>query len=164
MSADQKSNDTPRPAGGQKVYGDPNGVVIATYNDYQQAQAAVDLLSDKKFDVSAVEIVGHDLRSVEDVQGRMTKGRAAGLGAASGAWFGLLLGILFSLFVPGILWLWMILGAVVLGAIWGALFGFLGHAATGGRRDFTSVKTFKAARYDLVVSRGLAVEATRLIS
>lgn len=139
------------------------GVSIAEYPDYASAQAAVDLLSDAKFDVSAVQIVGHGLQSVEDVRGRMTKGRAAGYGAGSGAWFGLLLGLLLGLFLPNPLWLNFILGGVVLGALWGAIFGFFGHLATGGRRDFTSIKAIEASRYEILVTRGLAAEASRIL-
>lgn len=140
------------------------GVIVGTYDDYLGAQSAVDLLSDAKFDVSAVQIVGHGLHSVEDVRGRMTKGRAALYGAGSGAWFGLLIGLLLGLFLPNPLWLNLIFGAIVLGAVWGTIFGFFGHLATGGRRDFTSIKAIEATRYDVVVSAGLADEARRLLA
>lgn len=142
----------------------PAGVVIASFDDYIAAQSAVDLLSDKKFDVSAVRIVGHDLNLVEQVSGRMTKGRAALYGAGSGAWFGLLLGILLGIFLPNPVWLSVLLIGLALGAIWGAVFGFFGHLATGGRRDFTSLRSLQAKRYDLVVSSGLVEEAQKLLA
>lgn len=138
-------------------------VLLAKYDDYAAVQAVVDMLSDKGFDVSALDIVGHGLHSVESVKGRMTKGKAAGLGAAGGAWWGLLLGILFTIFVP-VGWLMTLLIAIVLGALWGALFGFLGHSATGGKRDFTSVKTLESTSYDLMVKRSHADEAKRIIA
>lgn len=140
------------------------GVVVASFDDYLPAQSAVDLLSDKKFDVSAVQIVGKGLRSVEQVQGRMTKGRAALYGVASGAWFGLLLGLLLGIFLPGAVWLSVMLTGLALGALWGAIFGFFGHLASGGRRDFTSVQSLKAQQYDVVVARSLADEAARLLA
>jgi hypothetical protein len=37
---------------------------------------------------------------------------------------------------------------LLIGAAWGAIFGFVGHWATHGRRDFTSVSTLAAERYD----------------
>lgn len=140
------------------------GVVIGSYDDYLAAQSAVDLLSDKKFDVSAVQIVGHGLHSVEQVTGRMTKGRATLYGAGTGAWFGLLLGLLIGIFMPNPVWFSVILAGLILGAIWGAIFGFFGHLTTGGRRDFSSVRAVEANRYDLVVVRSLADEARRLLT
>ena len=61
---------------------------MASYDDYALAQRAVDQLSDDGFPVEHLDIVGSDLRLVERVTGRLTKGRAAAAGAASGAWFG----------------------------------------------------------------------------
>ena len=46
-----------------------------------------------------VSTVGEDVRLVERVLGRWTIARAAGTGALSGAWFGLLIGLLFAIFV-----------------------------------------------------------------
>lgn len=119
--------------------------------DYAEAQRLVDYLSDGGFPVEHLRIVGTGMRSVEQVTGRQTKGRAAGRGAAGGAWYGLLIGFMFSLFVPGG-WLIMIITAVILGAIGGALIGFVSHSATGGRRDFTSVRGLEAARYEVEVA------------
>lgn len=141
----------------------PIGAVVGSYDSYLAAQAAVDMLSDRKFDVSAVQVVGHDLHSVEDVKGRMTKGKAALAGAGSGAWFGLLLGLLIGIFAPLILWSALLWG-LILGAIWGALFGFISHLASGGRRDFVSAKAIVAGRYDLVVENGLAGQARQLLT
>lgn len=145
------------------TYPTPAGIAVASFATYAEAQAAVDLLSDRKFDVSTVSVIGTDLRSVEDVKGRMTKGRAALTGAGSGAWFGLLLGLLMGIFVPGLLWTGLLWG-LVLGAAWGAIFGFVGHLATGGRRDFVSAKTIVAGRYDVLVDPGMADEARTLIA
>ncbi|GAB95919.1 hypothetical protein BJY21_002467 [Kineosphaera limosa] len=140
-----------------------NVVIITTYPTYEQAQRAVDRLSDEKFDVAAVKIVGQGLRSVEQVTGRMTKGRAALYGMGSGAWFGLFIGLLFGLFLPAAGWLSMILTAVLIGGVWGAIFGFFGHLATGGQRDFTSVRSLRAEFYELKVRSDLAADAARLL-
>src|ERR1700709_189392 len=74
------------------------GVQVGSYGDYQQAQRAVDFLSDEKFPVENVTIIGSDLRQVERVTGRLSWGRAIGAGAASGAWFGLFVGLLLGIF------------------------------------------------------------------
>jgi hypothetical protein len=50
---------------------------VASYDSYEQAQAAVDRLSDEQFPVENLDIVGSGLHSVERVTGRLTKARAA---------------------------------------------------------------------------------------
>jgi len=137
---------------------------LATYEKYEQAQSAVDLLSDEGFPVEAVSIVGHDIRTVENVTGRLTKGKAALRAMGGGAWFGLLLGVLFGLFSPGEAWLGILLLAVGLGALWGALFGFVGHAAQRGQRDFASVRTMEAGRYEVLVRGELAAQAHQVLA
>jgi hypothetical protein len=127
---------------------------VASYTSYESAQAAVDRLSDDGFPVEHLDIVGSDLRLVERVTGRLTKGRAATAGMASGAWFGLMIGLVIGLFTTGANWLGVVLGGIVIGAIWGGLFGYAGHAATRGRRDFSSTKTLVAMKYDVIARNG----------
>src|SRR5581483_3814324 len=128
---------------------------VISYDEYAAAQRAVDRLSDDGFPVEYLDIIGSDLRLVERVTGRMTKARAAAAGAASGAWFGLLIGFLLGLFTAGS-WLGLLLVGAVIGSAWGGLFGFLGHAATRGTRDFASARTLVALRYDIVAREGYA--------
>jgi hypothetical protein len=132
---------------------------VTSYDDYAAAQQAVDRLSDDGFPVEHLDIIGSDLRLVERVTGRLTKGRAAAAGAASGAWIGLLVGLLLGMFTSGS-WLALLVVGAVLGTGWGALFGFMGHAATRGTRDFASARTLVAMRYDLVARDGY-VDAAR---
>jgi ABC-type dipeptide/oligopeptide/nickel transport system permease subunit len=111
-------------------------VTIAAYPDYAAAQRAVDYLSDNGFPVSHAAIIGTDLRLVEQVLGRMTVGRAALAGAGSGAWFGLFIGLLFA----------------------------IAHAATGGRRDFSSRSYLAAGQYAVTVDAGNADQAGQLLT
>ena len=127
---------------------------VASYDDYAAAQAAVDRLSDDGFPVDELSIVGSDLRLVEKVTGRLTKAKAALSGAASGAWFGLLVGLLLGLFTTGHGWLVMLVVGLATGAAWGAMFGFLAHSATRGRRDFSAIRMLAAQRYDLISTPG----------
>ncbi|HET6876400.1 MAG TPA: general stress protein [Jatrophihabitans sp.] len=136
---------------------------VASFDDYEQAQAAVDRLSDDGFPVEMLDIVGCDLRSVERVTGRLTNGRAAAAGAAQGAWFGLFIGLLVGLFTAGPTWLGLILGGLLIGAAWGAIAGYAGHAMLRGRRDFTSVRTLVAARYDLLARGGTVDQARQML-
>jgi hypothetical protein len=129
---------------------------VASFSSYDEAQAAVDRLSDDGFPVEHIDIVGSDLRLVERVTGRLTKGGAATAGMASGAWFGLMIGLVIGLFTTGANWLGVVLGGIVIGAIWGGVFGYAGHAATQGRRDFSSTKALVAMKYDVVARDGQA--------
>ncbi|HEU5416833.1 MAG TPA: general stress protein [Streptosporangiaceae bacterium] len=136
---------------------------VASYGSYEEAQLAVDRLSDEHFPVENLDIVGSGLRLVERVTGRLTKGRAAMAGAATGAWFGLFIGLLVGLFTTGPTWLGLILGGILIGAAWGAVFGFAGHAATRGRRDFSSAQTLTASRYDIIARGGTADQARSIL-
>lgn len=137
--------------------------VLAEFGDYQLAQGLVDRLSDARFPVERVRIVGLGITSVEQVTGRMTKGKAAWAGAAGGAWVGLLIGFLFGLFTPGMIWVNVLLGSVCIAAVWGAILGFVAHWGTGGRRDFKSVKSFEAERYAVMVDAEHYAEAAAAI-
>jgi len=136
---------------------------VTSYTSYEQAQQAVDRLSDERFPVENLDIVGSGLRLVERVTGRLTRARAAMAGAASGAWFGLFIGLLVGLFTTGPTWIGLILGGLLIGAAWGAIFGFATHAATRGRRDFSSAKTLTASRYDIIARGATAPQARSIL-
>jgi hypothetical protein len=138
-------------------------LVVREYGTYEEAQAAVDRLSDAGFPVQHVRIVGHDIHSVEQVTARITSGRAALLGAGGGAWFGLLVGLLFSIFATGTGVIVTALGSLALGAFWGALFGFVVHWATDGSRDFSSISGLVAKRYTVEVDAGYLDAATTIV-
>ena len=138
---------------------------LGSYPDYRQAQAVVDHLSDNGFPVETVSIVGADLRLVERVTGRMTRGRAAAAGALSTAWLGLFFGLLLGLFAEsGTALLGLMVYGLLIGAVFGAVLGFAAHAATGGRRDFSSTTGLAATRYEVLVSQDRAQEAERLVA
>ena len=136
---------------------------VATYSTYAEAERAVDALSDAGFPVEVVEIVGQDLRLVERVAGRLTNARAAGAGAASGAWFGLFIGLLVGLFTTGPEWIGLMIGGLLIGAFWGAVFGFFAHWATRGQRDFASVRKLEAGRYEVTVAGDQVARARSLL-
>jgi uncharacterized membrane protein len=112
---------------------------VASFDNYEGAQAAVDRLSDARFPVENLDIVGSGLRLVEQVTGRLTMGRAAAAGAASGAWFGLFIGLLVGLFTRGPEWIGLIIGGLAIGALMGAVLGIFGHSGTPARRDVTAM-------------------------
>jgi hypothetical protein len=128
------------------------GETVATYKSYEDAERAVDYLSDNGFPVENAQIVGSNLHLVEQVTGRVTTGGAALAGAGSGAWFGLFIGLLVGLFTTGPEWVGLVLGGLLIGAVWGAIFGFFAQYALRGRRDFSSDRALVAERYDVVVT------------
>jgi hypothetical protein len=137
---------------------------VARYDNYEDAQRAVDRLSDDGFPVEQLDIIGSELRLVERVTGRLTRARAAAAGALSGLWGGLLIGILLGLFTTGHAWLAMVAVGLGLGVLWGAIFGFAAHYATRGKRDFSSLRGLSAAHYDLVAREGGADRARAMLT
>jgi hypothetical protein len=138
--------------------------VVASYPTYRDAERAIDRLADASFPVQYSEIVGRDLSLVERVTGRMTDGRAAAAGAATGAWFGLFIGLLVGLFTFGPAWIGLILGGLLIGALWGATFGFLTHRMTHGLHDFASQRSLSASRYEVMAAAEYAERARQLLS
>lgn len=137
---------------------------VATFEDYAGAQRAVDMLSDRGFPVERTAIVGTGLRYVEQVSGRLTTGRAAIAGAGQGALVGLFVGLLLLIFFTvEEAFLGVLLYSVVLGVVLGVIFGAVGHAATGGKRDFSSVARTQAERYDVQVDVEVADRASALL-
>lgn len=138
---------------------------LGSYPQYEQAQAVVDHLSDSGFPVEKVAIVGADLRLVEQVTGRLTRGRAAAAGAASMGWLGLLFGLFVGLFADSsTAVLGLALYGFLFGAVAGAILGFAAHAATGGKRDFSSMSGIAATRYEVLVDPDGAQDAERLLA
>jgi len=146
---------------------EPRRVVVASYDSYPEAQRAVDYLSDERFPVERVAIVAEDLRLVEQVTGRRGYGKAALQGAGSGALIGLIFGFflglfnvvdpLVSAFFLGIVWL-------IYGAIIGLIVGLIGHALSGGQRDFSSIGGIQAGRYNVMADEEVADEASQLLA
>jgi hypothetical protein len=139
---------------------------IHSSTTYQDAEHAVDWLSDHEFPVERVSIVGTGLRYVERVSGRVTTGRAALLGLGYGALLGLFWGLLFALlftFDSGSFW-GLLAYSVVVGAGLGAAISALSHYLTNGRRDFASQAQTRADHYEVQVEQSDAAEAKRVLS
>ncbi|WP_028851215.1 general stress protein [Thermocrispum municipale] len=129
----------------------PTGWPIGSYDTYQGAQRAVDYLAEDDFPVGDVTIVGVDLMLVERVMGRLSWGKVVATGALSGAWFGLLVGLLLGAFdsqrgfsaAP-------VLVGLGAGVLFGAVFAAISYAMTKGKRDFSSASQLVAGRYDVL--------------
>jgi hypothetical protein len=138
---------------------------LGVYERYVQAQHAVDYLSDQSFPVQNLEIVGTELRSIERVTGRLTRGKIAAAGALSGLWIGLFVGIAFSLF-SNRNQLGFLLTTPLLGALFGLAWSQLGYstATRHGTRDFASVNQVVATKYEVLVEHKHAAAAQELLA
>ncbi len=136
---------------------------LAVYDDYSAAQKAVDFLADEQFPVENCLIVGTDLKRIEKITGRLTNSRVALGGAASGAWLGLFIGVLFTIFTEESA-IATIASTMLFGAAFGIVWALIGYAATRGQRDFQSVTQVVATRYEVLVEHKVAAQAREVLS
>jgi hypothetical protein len=136
---------------------------LAVYDDYAAAQKAVDHLADHKFPVEQCMIVGTDLKRIERITGRLTTGRVALGGALSGLWFGLFIGLIFTIFTEESAFA-TIASTMLVGALFGLIFALVSYALTRGVRDFSSVTQVVATRYEVLVEHKVAAQARELLT
>jgi len=137
---------------------------LGVHDTYASAQKAVDYLSDHEFPVENVLIVGTDLKQLERVTGRLTRSRILLGGLLSGAWLGLLIGIIFALFdTSGFSWV-SVVATVIFGAVFGAVWALVGYSFTGGERDFTSVTQVVATKYEVLTEHKHAARGRELLT
>jgi LytS/YehU family sensor histidine kinase len=108
-------------------------------------------------------IVGTDLKQVERVTGRLTTGRVALGGLLSGLWMGLFIGLIFSFFGNGSA-IAVIVATMVIGALFGVIWALVGYSLTRGQRDFSSVSSIVATRYEVLVEHKLATQGRELLT
>jgi hypothetical protein len=134
----------------------PRGDILGTYDTYPEAQSVVDRLAKADFAVANVSIVGNDLKTVERVTRKLSWSRAALEGALSGAWFGLFVGLLFTLFptsTGGVNWE-LFIAAILIGAAAGLLFRIGAYGFSRRSRDFDSTRQMLAANYQVIITNG----------
>ena len=127
----------------------PDGWPIGSYDSYQQAQRAVDHLAHNEFPVRGLSIVGVSPMLVERVQARLSWRRVLGAATASGAWLGLFVGLLLSLFSPGSGVLPILLGLLA-GMGFTIAAASMRYASARGQHDFVSRSQLVAQRYDVL--------------
>ena len=136
---------------------------VGIYQTYAEAQKAVDYLSDQRFEVQNLAIVGTDLKSVERVLGRRNWGTVIGQGVQSGLSTGLLVGLLMLIFArPGSI-LALLLVSLVIGVALGIGFSAAAYAMTRGRRDFTSITQTVATKYEVLCEHKVAAQAREML-
>lgn len=136
---------------------------LGVFEKYEDAQKAVDFLSDREFPVENCMIVGTDLRQVERVTGRLTMGRVALAGLVTGIWMGLFVGLIFALFAPSGDAFMTVLWSMLFGAVFALIWALLGHALTRGQRDFTSISQVVATRYEVLTEHKFAQQARDML-
>jgi hypothetical protein len=138
---------------------------LGVYDGYPQAQKVVDYLSDHEFEVQQMAIVGTELKTVERVTGRVTRGKVAAAGAISGFWMGLFVGLAFSLFASGNT-LGFLISTPIFGAVFGLVWSQIGFTAVtrGGTRDFSSVSQVVATKYEVLVEHRFFERAQQLLA
>ncbi len=153
-----------RSADGPHEVGPPT--LLAEYSEYEDAQKAIDTLSDAGFPVAATSIVWNRLRRVEHVTGRKTAATSFRDGALSGAWFGSFIGLLLLFFVEtqeGASAVALIGTYLVVGAIVGGAWSAVGHLAQRGARDFSSRNLMAAESYQVWVDADVIHKAAGIL-
>lgn len=137
---------------------------LGVFDDYAGAQRAVDHLSDHEFPVQNCMIVGTELKQVERVTGRLTWRRVLAGGALTGLWLGIFVGLVFSLFGSSQETLPTLLSTMLFGVLFGTGWAALGYAVSRGQRDFTSVSTVVATKYEVLVEHKYAERGRELLA
>ena len=138
---------------------------VGSYGTYEEAQAAVDFLSDSKFAVANLMIVGTNLNSVDRVTGSRNWSSVLIKGAVSGFGTGIVVGLMFYLFMQSEnTFLSLILAGLGLGVSFGMLSAALAYALSGGRRDFESMRQVVATGYEVLCEHKAAAEARELLA
>lgn len=127
-----------------------HGEKIADYATYQGAQQAVSQLIAADIPARDIAIVGHGLRSVETVTGKLGYAAAARSGAINGILLGLLFSAIFVLGTPNAA-IQLFVGVMFVGIAIGMLLSLVSYALLRRRRDFTSVTQVLADRYEVTV-------------
>ena len=137
---------------------------LGVFDTYEEAQKAVDYLSDHDFPVENVLIVGTDLKQLERVTGRLTRGKVAAGGAASGAWLGAFVGLIFAMFAQDGFVLLRVVMTMAFGALFGLVWALVGYQVTGGNRDFMSISQVVATRYEVLTEHKYVARARELLA
>lgn len=138
---------------------------VAIFDSYADAQKAVDYLADQRFPVENLCIVGTDLKSIERVLGRRSWTQILAGGAISGIGTGLIVGLFMMLIYPQLHLGMALIGGLVIGIAMGLLSSVMAQSAARGRqRDFNSVTSTVATRYEVLGEHNVVQQARELLA
>jgi len=131
----------------------PEGEVVAQFKNYRDAVGYVEQLIANDFPARLVSIIGSDLKSVENIRGKLGYGRVALSGAVTGSWIGMFFGLLFGATgtATEALVLTNIGAGIVIGAGLGMLINVIRFSLARNKRNFISAQSFVAKKYEVVV-------------
>ena len=142
----------------------PDGRPLLTVLTYDEAARAVDALAEARFPVRYVSIVGHGVRTVDNVTGRWGPARAVASTTLAGGVVGLLFGLLFDWWRAAdtdVGWAWLAFYGLVYAALAGLIVSLL--FARVGQHDLSSVRAIDAESYDVTLNGGERAEAMRIL-
>lgn len=137
---------------------------IGVYTTYGDAQKAVDSLADQNFPVGNLAIVGTDLKLIERVTGRKTWGTVLTQGVSSGLSTALMVALIMWFITPERSVLSIFAMALLVGIGIGVAFAAIGHLASKGQRDFTSVSQTIPSKFEILCEHKVAADARALLS
>jgi hypothetical protein len=131
----------------------PEGESLASFKSYTEAVAYVEKLIENEFPAKLVSIIGSDLKTVENLRGKLGYGRVSLSGALTGSWIGMFFGLLFGATGPlnEQMLLTNIGAGIVIGAGVGMLINILRFSLTKNKRSFISGQTVVAKKYEVIV-------------
>ena len=137
---------------------------IGVYTTYGDAQKAVDSLADQNFPVGNLAIVGTDLKLIERVTGRKTWGTVLTQGVSSGLSTALMVALIMWFITPERSVVSIFAMALLVGIGIGVAFAAIGHLASKGQRDFTSVSQTIPSKFEILCEHKVAADARALLS
>ena len=133
---------------------------VATFDDYEAAQAAVDYLVGQGLPADALAVVGTDLKPARAAKSTGWS-HVAATGALSGLMWGLALAVLLWLFLPGRSLLLVIGCGLGFGVVYGVLSQAVQYAMNHERRNAAAAV---AARYEVLAEAAQADQARSLLA
>jgi hypothetical protein len=129
------------------------GSSLASFTDYKQAVLYVEKLIENDFPAKLVSIIGTDLKTVENIKGKLGYGRVSFSGAITGSWLGMFFGLIFGFTGEGTeqLILNNVLAGIIIGAGLGMLINIVRFSVTKNRRSFISAQAVVAKKYEVFV-------------